>query len=87
MGIVACILFGVIGAWITRSLIAHLGVGSLKTVLIIGIIGGAMGLLGTTIGWGDFESFNLFNVLLSIFFSGIITLIYSKTQTQAKISE
>jgi len=87
MGVIACILFGVIGAWITRSLIAHTGVGTPKTVLIIGAIGGALGLLGTTIGWGDLESFNLYNVLLSIGFAALLTVIYSKTQPRPKLSE
>ena len=83
MGIVACLLFGIIGAWISRSLLIH-AAGNLKTVLVIGAIGGTMGLIGTTIGWGDPESFNLYNVLLSIAFSAIIMFLYSKGFAKSK---
>ncbi len=88
MGITACILFGIIGAWITRSLMADTVLGSIKLVFIIGVIGGLLGLTGIFVGgWGDLESFNLYNVLLSIIITSVIMFVYSKLQPRQKLAK
>lgn len=85
MGITACIIFGLMGAWIARSLQVRTGTGGFKAVLIIGLIGGALGLLGVAIGWGDLTSFNLYNVLLSIAISSVLTVAWAKIQPQPQL--
>jgi len=85
MGIAACLLFGVIAAWITRSMLAHSVVGSLKFILLIGSIGGLLGLLGILLGWGDSESFNLYNVLLSIGITALLTFLFSRSPRKAEV--
>lgn len=87
MGIAACLLFGVIAAWITRSMLAYSVVGSLKFIFLIGTIGGLLGLLGILLGWGDAESFNLYNVLLSIGITALLTFLFSKSPGKAEVIE
>ena len=86
MGIVACIIFGLLGAWITRSLQTRAGIGGVYSVLIIGSIGGLLGLTGIAIGWGDIQSFNLYNVLLSIFAASVISVAWAKVQPQPQLA-
>jgi len=87
MGVVACLLFGVIGAWISKSMLAAHTAGGLKLVLVIGVVSGLIGLGGIALGWGDFRSFNLYNVLLSIAASAVITFLLSRTQPKASLPE
>lgn len=86
MGILACLLFGIISGWITRSLMTK-SPGGYKEVLLIGLIGGALGLFGITIGWGDFDSFNLYNVLLSIACSAVLMTIYAKLFAKFRLAD
>jgi uncharacterized membrane protein YeaQ/YmgE (transglycosylase-associated protein family) len=86
MGITACIIFGLMGAWIARSLQVRAGTGGFKAVLIIGLIGGFLGLVGVAIGWGDLTSFNLYNVFLSIIVSSILTVAWAKIQPKPQLA-
>jgi hypothetical protein len=86
MGITACIIFGLMGAWIARSLQVRAGIGGVKAVLIIGLIGGILGLAGIAIGWGDLTSFNLYNVFLSILVSTILTIAWAKIQPKPQLA-
>jgi len=87
MGVFACLLFGIIGAWISRSLLANAASSRIKTVLIIGLAGGFMGLSGIIFGWGNAKSFNLYNVLLSIAFSSVLTFLFNKHQERPSLPE
>jgi uncharacterized membrane protein YeaQ/YmgE (transglycosylase-associated protein family) len=80
MGVVACLLFGVMAAWIARSIQGKSAAGSGFGILITGIVGGVAGLSGILIGWGNLEDFNLFNVFLSIIIASAITVIWTKVQ-------
>lgn len=87
MGVVACLLFGIIAAWITRSIMGSTAAGSMRSILLCGLAGGLLGLTGTALGWGDFESFNLYNVFLSIAATALLTTIYTKMQPKAKLTD
>ncbi len=80
MGVVACILFGIMAAWIARSMQHRSVGGGLIGILITGLTGGLLGLTGILMGWGDMESFNLYNVFLSIAFAAILTIVWTKIQ-------
>ena len=82
MGIIACLIFGVLAAWITRSVLINAGTGGAVAVLVIGILGGLLGLIGVAFGFGDIAHFNLFNVFFSILAAAIITGLWAKLQPQ-----
>ena len=79
MGLAVCLLFGIIGAWITRAIQPSLSKGGLKALLITGIAAGFAGcFIGIAIGWGDIRMFNLYDVLLSMVFAAFFVLVLSK---------
>lgn len=84
MGAIACLLFGIISAWIALSLLGKDLSANLKPVLFIGLAGGTLGLSGILIGWGDLGLFNLYNVLLSICFAAVLMLLYLKLGLPAR---
>ena len=87
MGIATCLIFGLLSACVTRSILTTTIYGKFAKVLLIGIIGGMLGLLGIIAGWGDLKSFNLYNVLLSIFFSSVLVLIWTRLQPEPKLEK
>lgn len=80
MGVLACLLFGIMAAWIARSIHRKSAAGGSLGILVTGVVGGIAGLSGILLGWGDLESFNLFNVFLAILFSAALMLLWSKVQ-------
>jgi zinc transporter ZupT len=80
MGIISCIIFGILGSWTTRSIQLRAGTGGIKAVFIIGLLSALIGMAGVLIGWGDIKSFNLYNILLTISVSALLTIVWSKLQ-------
>lgn len=87
MGIFACLVFGIMSAWITRSVLRRAGAGGYISVLIIGIAGGLLGLTGLILGFGDIASFNFYNVLFSIGFSAALSFFWSRIQPAPVVKE
>jgi len=83
MGVLACLLFGILAAWIIRSVLVRAGIGGVKSVFVIGLLGGMIGLTGVLIGFGDLEHFNLYNVLIAISASVLISIGWAKVQPDA----
>jgi uncharacterized membrane protein YeaQ/YmgE (transglycosylase-associated protein family) len=80
MGIISCIIFGILGSWTTRSIQLRSGTGGFKAVFVIGLLSALTGLTGILIGWGDLKSFNLYNIILTISVAALLTVIWSKVQ-------
>lgn len=77
MGVAACVLFGLLAAWITRSMHINGRTINLIFTCVIGLTGGLAGLIGITLGWGDINSFNLYNVLLSIMLTAALMALFA----------
>ncbi len=78
MGVIACVLFGIIAAWISRSMQQKNGKAGLLSIMIVGLVGGLLGLCGTLAGFGDLENFNLYNVFFSIGAAFILMIGWNK---------
>lgn len=77
MGIFACILFGVLAAFVVRAMFpASYCLASIA--LLIGVSGGSVGLSGILIGWGNLSSFNLPDVLLAMFTAATLMWFYQE---------
>ncbi len=79
MGILSWIVFGLVAGVIAKFLMPGKDPGGLVITSLIGLAGGIIGgFLGTVIGWGDVEGFDLRSLGLAIMGSLILLWGYRK---------
>ena len=77
MGIIAWIVFGLIAGWLAKMLMPGKDPGGCILTMVIGIIGAVLGgFIGTALGWGGIEGFDLRSFLLAVGGSILLLLLY-----------
>lgn len=82
MGLFTCILFGIIACWIASSVKPEWNTGSVVALFVIGLSAGIAGCgLIEICNIANYDTFNVFGILLSILFAGLLTWTWSKRPT------
>jgi uncharacterized membrane protein YeaQ/YmgE (transglycosylase-associated protein family) len=67
MGIIAWIVFGLLAGWLAKMLMPGKDPGGCIVTMLIGVAGAVLGgFIGTALGWGGIEGFELRSFLLAV---------------------
>ena len=79
MGIISWIVFGLAAGFLAKFLMPGKDPGGLIITALIGLAGGVIGgFIGTNLGWGDVEGFDLRSMALAIVGACILLFGYRK---------
>ncbi len=79
MGIISWILFGLVAGFLAKFIMPGRDPGGLIVTSLIGLAGGVVGgFIGTTIGWGDVNGFDIRSLALAIVGACILLFAYRK---------
>jgi uncharacterized membrane protein YeaQ/YmgE (transglycosylase-associated protein family) len=77
MGIIAWIVFGLLAGWLAKLLMPGKDPGGCIITMLIGVAGAMLGgFIGTALGWGGIEGFELRSFLLAVGGAIVLLLIY-----------
>jgi len=77
MGILAWILFGLLAGAVAKFLMPGNDPGGWIVTILLGIVGAVLGgFIGTQLGWGDINGFNLHSFLLAVGGALLLLLAY-----------
>ena len=77
MGIIAWIVFGLLAGWLAKMLMPGKDPGGCIITMLIGVAGAVLGgFIGTALGWGGIEGFELRSFLLAVGGSILLLLLY-----------
>ena len=77
MGIISWIVFGLLAGWVAKLLMPGKDPGGCILTMVIGVIGAALGgYIGTLLGFGSIEGFDLKSFLLAVGGSILLLLLY-----------
>jgi uncharacterized membrane protein YeaQ/YmgE (transglycosylase-associated protein family) len=77
MGIIAWIVFGLLAGWLAKTLMPGKDPGGCIVTVLIGVAGAVLGgFLGTMLGFGGIEGFDLRSFLLAVGGSILLLLLY-----------
>jgi uncharacterized membrane protein YeaQ/YmgE (transglycosylase-associated protein family) len=77
MGIIACIIFGLIAGAIAKLLMPGRDPGGFIVTILIGIVGAVVGgFIGNAIGLGSVTGFDIRSFIVAVFGSVILLIIY-----------
>jgi uncharacterized membrane protein YeaQ/YmgE (transglycosylase-associated protein family) len=77
MGIIAWIVFGLLAGWLAKLLMPGKDPGGCIVTMMIGVAGAVLGgFIGTALGWGGIEGFELKSFLLAVGGAILLLLLY-----------
>lgn len=77
MGIIAWIVFGLLAGWVAKLLMPGKDPGGCIVTMLIGVAGAVLGgFIGTALGWGGIEGFELRSFLLAVGGAILLLLLY-----------
>ncbi len=77
MGIIAWIVFGLLAGWVAKLLMPGKDPGGCIVTMLIGVAGAILGgFIGTALGWGGIEGFDLRSFLLAVGGSILLLALY-----------
>jgi uncharacterized membrane protein YeaQ/YmgE (transglycosylase-associated protein family) len=77
MGIIAWIVFGLLAGWVAKLLMPGKDPGGCIVTMLIGVAGAVLGgFIGTMLGWGGIEGFDLRSFLLAVGGAILLLLLY-----------
>jgi uncharacterized membrane protein YeaQ/YmgE (transglycosylase-associated protein family) len=77
MGIIAWIVFGLLAGWLAKLLMPGKDPGGCIITMLIGVAGAMLGgFIGTALGWGGIEGFELRSFLLAVGGAIVLLLVY-----------
>ena len=77
MGIIAWIVFGLLAGWLAKMLMPGKDPGGCIITMLIGVAGAILGgFIGTMLGWGGIEGFDLRSFLLAVGGSILLLALY-----------
>ena len=77
MGIIAWIVFGLLAGWLAKLLMPGADPGGCIVTMLIGVAGAILGgFIGTMLGWGGIEGFDLRSFLLAVGGSVLLLALY-----------
>ena len=77
MGIIAWIVFGLIAGWLAKLLMPGKDPGGCIVTMLIGVAGAILGgFIGTALGWGGIDGFDLRSFLLAVGGSILLLALY-----------
>ena len=77
MGIIAWIVFGLLAGWVAKLLMPGKDPGGCIVTMLIGVAGAILGgFIGTALGWGGIQGFELRSFLLAVGGAILLLLLY-----------